>query len=235
MNAPDPSCRRRRTRRRITPRRRHETDTATLLDEPAPRALVSASRAVGGGGAAGAGGARACGIGKSQEKASAAPSYTTEPVRRGNLTLTVTANGTLQPTRSIAIGSELSGTVLKVQRRRQRPHQEGPGAGRARHRKAARPDPALARDARRREREGRADRRDREGGAGNARPLRGSGATVRRQGAVEDRARHRSRDASSARVPTRRRPARASPMRRRRCPPTRSTCRKRRFARLPTV
>ena len=33
---------------------------------------------------------------------------------RGNLTLTVTANGTLQPTRSIAIGSELSGTVLKV-------------------------------------------------------------------------------------------------------------------------
>jgi NodT family efflux transporter outer membrane factor (OMF) lipoprotein len=41
----------------------------------------------------------------------AAPVYTTEPVRRGNLTLTVTANGTLQPTRSIAIGSELSGTV----------------------------------------------------------------------------------------------------------------------------
>jgi HlyD family secretion protein len=35
-------------------------------------------------------------------------------VRRGNLTLTVTANGTLQPTRSIAIGSELSGTVSKV-------------------------------------------------------------------------------------------------------------------------
>ena len=35
-------------------------------------------------------------------------------MRRGNLTLTVTANGTLQPTRSIAIGSELSGTVSKV-------------------------------------------------------------------------------------------------------------------------
>ena len=33
---------------------------------------------------------------------------------RGDLTLTVTANGTLQPTRSISIGSELSGTVLKV-------------------------------------------------------------------------------------------------------------------------
>ncbi len=46
--------------------------------------------------------------------ADAAPSYTTQAVGRGNLTLTVTANGTLQPTRSINIGSELSGTVLKV-------------------------------------------------------------------------------------------------------------------------
>ena len=46
--------------------------------------------------------------------ANAAPSYSTEPAVRGNLTLTVTANGTLQPTRSISIGSELSGTVLKV-------------------------------------------------------------------------------------------------------------------------
>ena len=46
--------------------------------------------------------------------ASAQPSYTTQPVARGNLTLTVTANGTIQPTRAISIGSELSGTVLKV-------------------------------------------------------------------------------------------------------------------------
>ncbi len=44
----------------------------------------------------------------------AAPNYVTQPVTRGNLTLTVTANGTLQPTRLINIGSELSGTVLKV-------------------------------------------------------------------------------------------------------------------------
>jgi HlyD family secretion protein len=44
----------------------------------------------------------------------AAPSYTTQAATRGNLTLTVTANGTIQPTRSINIGSELSGTVLKV-------------------------------------------------------------------------------------------------------------------------
>lgn len=42
------------------------------------------------------------------------PSYTTQTVVRGDLTLSVTANGTIQPTRSINIGSELSGTVLKV-------------------------------------------------------------------------------------------------------------------------
>jgi HlyD family secretion protein len=43
-----------------------------------------------------------------------APSYVTQPVTRGNLTLLVTANGTLQPIRSISIGSELSGTVRDV-------------------------------------------------------------------------------------------------------------------------
>jgi HlyD family secretion protein len=46
--------------------------------------------------------------------AHAAPVYTTQSVVRGDVTLTVTANGTVQPTRSINIGSELSGTVLKV-------------------------------------------------------------------------------------------------------------------------
>ena len=49
-----------------------------------------------------------------RKAANAAPSYITQAAARGNLTLTVTANGTLQPTRSISIGSELSGTVLKV-------------------------------------------------------------------------------------------------------------------------
>jgi HlyD family secretion protein len=44
----------------------------------------------------------------------AAPAYVTQAVGRGNLTLSVTASGTLQPTRAINIGSELSGTVLKV-------------------------------------------------------------------------------------------------------------------------
>jgi HlyD family secretion protein len=42
------------------------------------------------------------------------PVYTTEPVARGALTVTVTANGTLQPTHKVDIGSELSGTVAKV-------------------------------------------------------------------------------------------------------------------------
>jgi HlyD family secretion protein len=50
----------------------------------------------------------------SSRAANALPSYTTQAVTRGNLTFTVTANGTVQPTRSINIGSELSGTVLKV-------------------------------------------------------------------------------------------------------------------------
>ena len=49
-----------------------------------------------------------------RQAADAAPAYSTQAVSRGRLTLTVTANGTLQPTRSISIGSELSGTVLKV-------------------------------------------------------------------------------------------------------------------------
>lgn len=44
----------------------------------------------------------------------AAPVFVTEPANKGDLTLTVSANGTLQPTRSVSIGSELSGTVLHV-------------------------------------------------------------------------------------------------------------------------
>jgi len=44
----------------------------------------------------------------------AAPVFVTEPANKGNLTLTVAANGTVQPTTSVSIGSELSGTVLRV-------------------------------------------------------------------------------------------------------------------------
>lgn len=51
---------------------------------------------------------------QAQKKANAAPSFVSETVQRGNLTLSVTANGTLQPTLSVSIGSELSGTVSRV-------------------------------------------------------------------------------------------------------------------------
>ena len=44
----------------------------------------------------------------------AAPRYATTPIARGTLAITVTATGTLQPTRSVAVGSELSGTVTRV-------------------------------------------------------------------------------------------------------------------------
>jgi len=88
-------------------------DLATLIDEPSARswyrrpalwAAVVASLLV------------AAGLWWwwANRAAQALPSYTTQAVSRGNLTLLVTANGTIQPTRTINIGSELSGTVLKV-------------------------------------------------------------------------------------------------------------------------
>ena len=90
-----------------------EPDVAKLLDEPTARAwymrpVVWASAALvllvlGGGW-----------WWSARQAALAAPSYNTQAVARGDLTLTVIANGTLQPTRSISIGSELSGTVLQV-------------------------------------------------------------------------------------------------------------------------
>lgn len=49
-----------------------------------------------------------------QRQAAAAPQYQTQPVTRGALTVTVTASGTLQPIRQVAIGSELSGAVARV-------------------------------------------------------------------------------------------------------------------------
>lgn len=49
-----------------------------------------------------------------QKQAKAAPAYVTTPLAKGDITLTVSANGTLQPTRSVNIGSELSGTIQRV-------------------------------------------------------------------------------------------------------------------------
>jgi HlyD family secretion protein len=89
------------------------TELASLLDEPAPRpwwrrptlwiGVAAVALAIGG-----------LVWWQSSRQAQAAPSYSTQPASRGNLTLQVTANGTLQPTRSVNIGSELSGTVLRV-------------------------------------------------------------------------------------------------------------------------
>lgn len=47
-------------------------------------------------------------------RTAAMPRFNTVAVTRGDLNVTVTANGTLQPTRSVSIGSELSGTVAQV-------------------------------------------------------------------------------------------------------------------------
>ena len=46
---------------------------------------------------------------------SKAVQYKTEQVRRGNLVVIVTATGTLQPTNKVDVGSELSGTIKKVE------------------------------------------------------------------------------------------------------------------------
>jgi HlyD family secretion protein len=45
---------------------------------------------------------------------SAAPQYATEEVRRGDLVVTVSATGKLQPTNQVDVGSELSGTLQEV-------------------------------------------------------------------------------------------------------------------------
>ncbi len=51
---------------------------------------------------------------QARQQANGQPSYVTTPLAKGSLTLTVSANGTLQPTRSMNVGSELSGTVKRV-------------------------------------------------------------------------------------------------------------------------
>ena len=51
---------------------------------------------------------------QAQSASKAAPVYVTTELRKGDLTLNVSANGTLQPTRSVNVGSELSGTVKRV-------------------------------------------------------------------------------------------------------------------------
>jgi HlyD family secretion protein len=88
-------------------------DIATLLDEPATRPPWKRPLLWAGvvllAGLVAAGWAW-----QARRSAAAAPSYVTEPVVRGQISVVVSANGTLQPTQSVSIGSELSGTVAKV-------------------------------------------------------------------------------------------------------------------------
>lgn len=111
MNAPTPNERLRPAP--AAPIAAAPDDLAALLDEPAHRPWYRRRWLW-----AGAAALLLAGLGGwawlANRAAQAAPSYTTQTVARGKLTLTVTANGTIQPTRSINIGSELSGTVLAV-------------------------------------------------------------------------------------------------------------------------
>ena len=49
-----------------------------------------------------------------QKARHALPSFVTEPLVRGDISLTITATGNLQPTNSVTVGSELSGITLEV-------------------------------------------------------------------------------------------------------------------------
>lgn len=97
----------------ITQARPAAVDVAALLDEPASRPLWQRPMLW-----AGAALLAAAVVGgwawQARKTAAAAPSYVTEPVSRGQLSVVVSANGTLQPTHSVNIGSELSGTVSRV-------------------------------------------------------------------------------------------------------------------------
>ena len=62
---------------------------------------------------------------------SAAPQYRTAAVTRGDLVVTVTATGNLQPTNQVDVGSELSGTIESVLVDVNDTRQARPGAGAA--------------------------------------------------------------------------------------------------------
>jgi HlyD family secretion protein len=95
------------------PTQRSSAEIAELLDEPSARPLWKRPVLWGGAVAIVAIAAAAL-YWQNGQRAAAAPSYVTEAVQRGTLNVTVSADGTLQPTRSVNIGSELSGTVARV-------------------------------------------------------------------------------------------------------------------------
>ena len=72
-------------------------------------------------------------ISSSAAAAAARPSTSTQEVTRGDLTVTVTATGNLEPRNQVDIGSELSGTIRSVNVDVNDDGEGGPGARRARH------------------------------------------------------------------------------------------------------
>jgi HlyD family secretion protein len=165
----------------------------------------------------------------------AAPVYVTAPLERGDITLTVTANGTLQPTRS---GGHRQRAVGHRQPRVggcQRPREEGPGAGRAGPRQVSgqvnRSRAALAAEAG----GAGAERSHGERGARQPGALRGGGAAV--GGQVPSAAELDAARATLAARQRQTRPARAPVWHEARAtlsPPTR-TCRRPRSARPSTA
>ena len=151
---------------------------------------------------------RARGCGGRGSRPRAAPSYVTEAVTRGNLSITVTANGTLQPTRSVSIGSELSGTVTRVLVDVNDRVKKGQVLVELDTAKFARPGRPLARDAGSAHGESRADGRHRQG---SRRAISRASRKSRACPAARCRRRPSStprRPRSSARRPTKRRRAR---------------------------
>ncbi len=91
-----------------------QTDVATLLDEPVARPLWRRPHVWIAGVLVIAAAAALWTWRSRSEAAAAQPSFVTEAVARGQLSVAVSANGSLQPTNSVNIGSELSGTVARV-------------------------------------------------------------------------------------------------------------------------
>ena len=127
--------------------------------------------------------------------------YATETVRRGNLQVTVTATGNLQPTNEVQVGSEQSGLVTQVFVDNNDPVTPGPAACPARHVAAAGCDDPGAGGSRLRPGGGR--HRASHAGAEPGRPRAAGGGLpdFRRPGALAHRAGRRPRHLSPRRRP----------------------------------
>jgi HlyD family secretion protein len=92
----------------------NKTEVAALLDEPVAKPLWRRPRVWIAGVLVIAASVALWAWRSRSEAAAAQPSFVTEALSRGQLSVAVSANGTLQPTNSVNIGSELSGTVARV-------------------------------------------------------------------------------------------------------------------------